>query len=77
MASLVEYGAAREKYAEFLTEANDDEADRLYDEEVQPRQDIALGLAIGAGVSLVGAGVLWVTTDFSHGGTTMGVHGTF
>lgn len=77
VASLVEYGAAREKYAEFLTVASDEEADRLYEEEVQPRQDIALGLAIGAGVSLVGAGVLWVTTDFASGATTVGVHGTF
>ncbi|MFH1469396.1 MAG: PEGA domain-containing protein [Pseudomonadota bacterium] len=56
---------ARDAYDRFLAVDSDQEAARIWDEEVAPARDRSVVEGIAAGVLLLGSGVLWWTTDFT------------
>lgn len=71
--SLREYGLARSAYQEFLLVEDDAEADAIYQNQVLPHRRTALFEGAGATAILVGAGVLWWTTDLGIAATPDGV----
>jgi hypothetical protein len=70
------YMQAAEYYDQFLTVTSDNVADQIFENEVKPRQTMAVALGAGALALLGTSGVLWATTDFK-GDTVVGVAGTF
>jgi len=68
-----EYMLAKRSYENFLAVPSDSAARAIYEDEVVPTRNIAIGAGVGAGLALATAAGLWATTDLVVSPTPCGL----
>ena len=74
-----EYLLAKQSYENFLTVQSDNAARAIYEDEVKPTRNIAIGAGVGAALALGTAAGLWASSDLVLAPTPTGlqVQGSF